>query len=94
MSDNWFLRLNFLNEIFQKYRLQSHSYRAGQDFFIFPKTKRQLIGDFFASIEAVQAPETRALNGIPKKDFEQAFLNGKARYQKCASAKGSYFANY
>jgi len=67
---------------------------APPDFFFFPKTKRQLQGHRFASVEAVQAAATRALNSIPEKDLKQAFLDWKARYQKCVAAQGFNFENY
>jgi len=63
-------------------------------FFLFPKIKRQLKGHRFASVEAVQAAATRTLNSIPGKHFKQAFLDWKARYQKCVAAQGSYFEKY
>ena len=67
---------------------------APPDFFLFPRMKRELKGNRFDSIEAVQAATTKALNSIPETDFQRAFDEWQTRRTKCMGAGGMYFEDH
>ena len=56
--------------------------------------KRELKGHMFDSIQAVQAPTTKAVNSIPETEFQQAFDEWRTRQTKCVDAGRLYFEVY
>ena len=56
--------------------------------------KRELKGHRFDSIEEVQAATTKALNSIPKTDFQPAFDEWQKLRTECIDAGGMYFEDY
>ena len=61
------------------------------DFFLFPKRKRPMKGQRYATIEEIKATSKEELNKITKNDFLKCFEDWKKRWHKCIIADGNYF---
>lgn len=53
---------------------------APNDFFLFPRMKRDLKGKRFDSVAAVQKASTKVLDSIPVEEFQGAYQQWKSRW--------------
>ena len=60
------------------------------DFFLFPKLKRPMKGQRFATIEEIKAASLEALKTIPKSAC-QCFEDRKDHLHRCIISEGDYF---
>jgi len=56
--------------------------------------KKDLKGQRFADIPAVQRASTRVSESIPKEDFQGAYEQWKSRWQRCVDGQGAYFEEF
>jgi len=61
------------------------------DFWLFPKLKMKMKGQFFDDIPDIQEAVTDALEIIPKNDFLRCFESFYKRFQRCIDDQGDYF---
>lgn len=61
------------------------------DFFLFPRMKNNLKGTRFKSTQELKEASRKYLQGLLKKDFQEAFQDWERRMKKCVDAKGHYF---
>ncbi|KAG5338239.1 MOS1T transposase, partial [Acromyrmex charruanus] len=61
------------------------------DFFLFPKLKRPMKGQRYATIEEIKTASKEELNKITKNDFLKCFEDWKKRWHKCIISDGDYF---
>ena len=59
--------------------------------FLFPKLKLRMKGRRFDTIEETEEEQQRALDTIPKRDFQGCFQTWQKRWDHCIRAKGEYF---
>ncbi|PNF24073.1 hypothetical protein B7P43_G07891 [Cryptotermes secundus] len=65
--------------------------RNDQNFFLFPRMKRDMKGKRFADVAEVKEKMTEALSSISKDEFRQCFEKWNKRLDKCISVSGEYF---
>ncbi|PNF29267.1 hypothetical protein B7P43_G10488 [Cryptotermes secundus] len=65
--------------------------RNDQNFFLFPRMKRDMKGKRFADVAEVKEKTTEALSSISKDEFRQCFEKWNKRLDKCISVSGEYF---
>ena len=61
------------------------------DFFLFPRLKKMLSGNKYASRSSLGGAIYQCLQEIPKEDYLSAFRDLVKRLQKYVSVKGEYF---
>ena len=61
------------------------------DFFLFPRLKKHLAGRKYQTRKTFGLAIFHCLNGIPRKDYENAFKNWIKRLKICLSHGGEYF---
>lgn len=61
------------------------------DFFLFPRLKRDMKGQRFATVEEVKQKSLHELKTIPVDEFINCFEQWKKRLQKCIAVDGVYF---
>ena len=61
------------------------------DFFLFPRLKKMLSGNKYASRRSLGSAIYQCLQQIPKEDYVSAFRDWVKRLQKCVSVKREYF---
>jgi len=64
---------------------------ASCDFSLFPKMKRTMKGQRFATIEEIKAKSLNELKIISKSAFQKCFEDWKKRWHKCVISDGDYF---
>ena len=64
---------------------------APRDFFLFPRTKRDLKGKRFQNVEEVREKTMEALKAIPLQEFQNCFEQWKKQWDKCIDSQGEYF---
>ena len=61
------------------------------DFFLFPRLKKMLSGNKYASRSSLGSAIYKCLQQIPKEDYLSALRDWVKSLQKCVSVKGEYF---
>lgn len=61
------------------------------DFFLFPRFKKNMKGQRFATVEEVKQKSQSELKAIPVSEYQNCFEEWKARLQKCIAVNGCYF---
>lgn len=61
------------------------------DFFLFPKMKKTMKGERYATREDIMTASLQELKAIPKSEFQKCFEDWKKRWHKCIISEGDYF---
>ncbi|UYV69131.1 hypothetical protein LAZ67_6002522 [Cordylochernes scorpioides] len=61
------------------------------DFFLFPKLKRPMKGQRYATLDEIKTASKEELKKILKNDFLKCFEDRKNRWHKCIISNGDYF---
>ena len=63
---------------------------APHDFFLFPRTKRQVKGKRFADVSKVKNKMLDIFNNISAEEYQKCFQQWEKCCYKCTEAKGEY----
>ena len=61
------------------------------DYFLFPKLKTAMKGDFYDDVPTIQAAIKQVLKNIPKTEFKKSIDKLVDRSKRCIELNGSYF---
>jgi predicted acetyltransferase len=64
---------------------------APNDFFLFPRMKRDLKGKRFQNVEEVREKSKEALKAINLQEYQNCFEQWKKLWDKCIASQGEYF---
>lgn len=64
---------------------------APNDFFLFPKLKKDLKGRRFQDTEEIKTNATEQLRTFSSEHFQACFQAWKSRWSKCVDSQGDYF---